>query len=179
MATLTEALKEAYAIAPADVVALDTLEFIHPMFLDEQGQPTSLRVVRDLKPLSATLEPTAPLDPGQTVTFIPMEFLLKLPDIHEESIPSLEISVSNISAVIARSLEQALEQGETALRIIYRPYLSNDTSVPHMNPPLSMHAVSIALNEGSATFRAKFIDLANMQFPLELYDGEHFPELLQ
>ena len=35
--TLSEALKEAYASAPSDVVLLHTLELRHPSFVDEQG----------------------------------------------------------------------------------------------------------------------------------------------
>lgn len=35
--TLSEALKEAYASAPSDVILLHTLELRHPSFVDEQG----------------------------------------------------------------------------------------------------------------------------------------------
>lgn len=40
-ATLTEALKEAYASAPSDITILHTLELRHPAFIDEQGRKTA------------------------------------------------------------------------------------------------------------------------------------------
>ena len=39
-ATLTEALKEAYASAPSDVTILHTLELRHPSFADASGKKT-------------------------------------------------------------------------------------------------------------------------------------------
>ena len=40
--TLSEALEEAYASNPSDVVILDTLELIHPDFKDEDGKQTAV-----------------------------------------------------------------------------------------------------------------------------------------
>ena len=37
--TLSEALKEAYASAPSNVILLHTLELRHPSFVDENGNP--------------------------------------------------------------------------------------------------------------------------------------------
>ena len=53
---LSEALREAYASAPSDVVILHTLELRHPSFLDDDGQPIAIRVVRDNQDLTARLE---------------------------------------------------------------------------------------------------------------------------
>ena len=44
--TLSQAIKEAYAAAPSDVVILHTLELRHPDFEDDDGNPTAIRVVR-------------------------------------------------------------------------------------------------------------------------------------
>ena len=46
--TLSQALKEAYASAPSEVILLHTLELRHPSFVDDNGNPTAIRVVRDL-----------------------------------------------------------------------------------------------------------------------------------
>ena len=56
--TLSQALKEAYASAPANVVIYHTMELRHPAFT------APIRVVRDYAPLTATLEATAPADPA-------------------------------------------------------------------------------------------------------------------
>ena len=45
---LSEALREAYASAPSDVVILHTLELRHPSFLDDDGQHNDIRTLRDL-----------------------------------------------------------------------------------------------------------------------------------
>ena len=37
---LSEAIREAYAAAPADVVILHTLELRHPAFGDDDGNPS-------------------------------------------------------------------------------------------------------------------------------------------
>ena len=44
---LSQALREAYASAPSDVVILHTLELRHPAFVDDDGQSIAIRVVRD------------------------------------------------------------------------------------------------------------------------------------
>ena len=75
---LSQALKEAYASAPSEVVILHTLELRHPSFLDEDGQHVAVKVVRDNQDLTARLEETAPLNPGEMVTFIAMGFDLEL-----------------------------------------------------------------------------------------------------
>ncbi len=43
--TLSEALKEAYASAPSDVILLHTLELRHPSFVDEQGNTLDVLTV--------------------------------------------------------------------------------------------------------------------------------------
>src|SRR5574344_1669773 len=80
--TLSEALKEAYASAPSDVILLHTLELRHPAFVDGDGNPTAIRVVRDHKNLICTLEDTAPLQGGQEVEFQAMAFDLELPPVN-------------------------------------------------------------------------------------------------
>ena len=63
---LSEALREAYASAPSDVVILHTLELRHPSFIDDDGDSIAIRVVRDNQDLKARLESSAPLDGGVT-----------------------------------------------------------------------------------------------------------------
>ena len=71
---LSEALREAYASAPSDVVILHTLELRHPSFIDDNGLPMAIRVVRDNQNLTARMEGTAPLNAGEMVEFIAMGF---------------------------------------------------------------------------------------------------------
>ncbi|WP_156520842.1 DUF1833 family protein, partial [Magnetospirillum moscoviense] len=64
---LSQAIQEAYAACPADVVILHTLEIWHPTFLDGEGNPAPIRVVRDHADLTARLEAAAPRHGGQRV----------------------------------------------------------------------------------------------------------------
>lgn len=80
--TLSEALKEAYASAPSDVILLHTLELRHPTFVDDHGNSTAIRVVRDHINHTCTLENSAPLNHGEAVEFIAMAFDLELPPVN-------------------------------------------------------------------------------------------------
>ena len=51
---LSEALREAYASAPSDVVILHTLELRHPSFIDDDDQPMAIRVRVHATSTSAT-----------------------------------------------------------------------------------------------------------------------------
>ena len=79
--TLSEALKEAYASAPSNVVILHTLELRHPAFKDENGNSTAIRVVRDNVNHTCRLEDNAPLDGGKEVEFVDLAFDLQLPPV--------------------------------------------------------------------------------------------------
>ena len=64
-ATLSEAIKEAYASAPSNQIILHTLELRHPAFVDELGQTTAIRVMRDTANLDARLEASAAPNGGE------------------------------------------------------------------------------------------------------------------
>jgi hypothetical protein len=97
-----EAIKEAYASAPADVVIYHTLEIRHAAFA------TPIRVVRDLVNLSATLEATAPTDPSTEVEFIGFSFDLKLPEVSTGGTPELVIEIDNASREILANIELSM-----------------------------------------------------------------------
>ena len=104
---LSQAIKEAYASAPSEVVILHTLELRHPSFRDEEEQLTAVRVVRDYQDLTARLEETAPLNPGERVTFIAMGFKLELPPINTAPVPEITITLDNVTREIVKHLEAA------------------------------------------------------------------------
>lgn len=53
---LQEAIKEAYASCPSDVFIYHTLEIKHPDFVDDDGNPTTIRLVQGFKNITAKLE---------------------------------------------------------------------------------------------------------------------------
>lgn len=169
--TLEEALKEAYATAPASEVILHTLEFRHPEFT------TPLRVVRDKADLLATLESTAPENPSEEVLFVQFSFDLELPDVTNGSSPEMLLTIDNVNREILTYIDLAANSADL-IEITYRPYLLTDTSAPQMNPPLTMTVKEVEADIFRITARCGFGNFANKPFPNEVYDLQRFAGLL-
>ena len=175
-ATLSEALKEAYASAPSDVTILHTLELRHPSFFDDDGNRTAIRVVRDNINHICTLEDTAPLDAGKTVEFIAMAFDLQLPPVETVPVPEITLSLDNVSTEIIQYLDNAIET-QDMIEMTYRPYLSDDTSCPQMNPPITLVITDIQVDVLKIMATARMMDIGNKSFPAENYTISKYPGL--
>ncbi len=174
--TLSEALREAYAVAPADVVILHTLELRHPSFFDDEGLPIAIRVVRDNADLTARLEVGAPLNAGEMVTFIAMGFDLELPAVDTAPVPEISITLDNVSREIVRHLDGAAES-QDVIEVTYRPYLSTDLEGPQMEPPITLVLTEVSADVFRVTGRARMLDVGNKAFPAETYSATTFPGL--
>lgn len=169
--TYSEALAEAYASAPEDVVVLDTLEFRHPEFTD------SVFVVNDLTTLSAQLEATAPLHPSSYVTFQPVAFRFARPSESEGgAAPEVTVTVDNVARVLIPYLD-LVKASRDPIQVTWRPYLASDLTAPHMNPPLTLTATGVQADMNSVVIRAGFSDLTNRRFPAREYTARLFPGL--
>lgn len=173
---LSQALREAYAAAPADVVILHTLEVRHSSFVDEQGAPTAIRVVRDHADLTARLEATAPLNPGEMVTFVAMGFDLELPSVDTAPVPEISITLDNVSREIVKHLDGAAESQEK-IEVTYRPYLSTDLEGPQLDPPITLVLTDVEATVFRVTGRARILDIGNKAFPAQTYSAVNFPGL--
>ncbi len=168
---LTEAIKEAYASAPDNVVILHTLELLHPAFT------TPIRVVRDYADLQATLEATAPQNPGQLVTFVGYSFDLRLPTVSEQTaLPQILVTIDNVDREIVSNIEAA-QKTTDIITAIYRPYLSTDLTGPQMIPPLEFQVQTIMADVFKVQATCSFGDPANRAFPNEDFTLERFPGL--
>lgn len=174
--TLSEALKEAYASAPSNITLLHTLELRHPAFVDENGEPTAIRVVRDNINHVCTLEDSAPLDAGKTVEFIAMGFDLELPPVEAIPVPEITLTLDNVSTEIIAYLDKAIET-QDMIEMTYRPYLSNDLSCPQMNPPITLVITEITADVSKITATARMMDIGNKSFPAENYTVKKYPGL--
>jgi hypothetical protein len=169
---LSEALKEAYASAPVDVVIVNTLEIRHPAFA------APIRVVGDYTPVTAMLEPDAPLNAGQMVEFQPFAFELTLPELMDKGVPELGIRIDNVSREILQNIELAMPLPDK-LEITYRAFLSNDLAGgPHNDPPLTLTITSIEADATAITAKATVADFINKKFPNQEYDETRFPGLI-
>lgn len=168
--TLTSAIKEAYASCPSDVAVIETVEIYHPDWA------SVIRLVRDKNNLTATLESTAPNNPSESVTFQAMDFSIAQPRIGEGR-QELELTVENASLVIIPLLESHDLSSLDEAHVIYRPYLSNDLTGPHMNPPLSLSVTGASATMQAVTIRCGYAEFANIRFPRSVYTVERFPGL--
>ena len=161
--TLSEALEEAYASNPSDVVILDTLELIHPDFKDEDGNQAAVRVVRDNVNLRAFLEDDAPLNAGQEVEFVALGFDLEFPPVNTTPVPEITVTLDNVGREIIKYLDMAASS-QDMIKMIYRPYLSTDLSVPQMIPPLTLVLSDVQANITKITAKARMMDIGTVSY---------------
>lgn len=169
--TLQQAIKEAYAAAPTDVVVLETLELRHPSF------SVPVRLVRDTQDWSLTLESDAPADPGEAVMFVGYAFAIEVPPVEDGAQPQAVVAIDNVSAEIVLEIEAAVTTAEP-IELTYRPYLSTDTTGPQMDPPLHLVITQITANVMQITARATYGDYTNRKFPNREYTLTEFPGLV-
>ena len=170
---LSQALREAYASAPSDVVILHTLELRHPTFRDDDGNPMAIRVVRDTNNLTARLESTAPIDAGQMVEFIAMGFDLELPSVTTAPVPEIAVSLDNVTRELAQHLDGAVES-QDKIEVTYRPYLSDDLNGPQMDPPFTLVITEVTADVMKVVGKARMLDVGNKAFPSETYTANRF-----
>jgi hypothetical protein len=164
MSSLTDAIKEAYAIAPADIVVYDTLE------IRQTGVQDPVYLVRARLPITATDEN------GVDKTYEPAGFQFSLPPSNEEGFRSLNIAIANIGRRVSDFVEAAKSE-KVPVEMLYRPYVSNDLTQPQMIPPLVLYLKDIQVTPFQVTGRATFMDIVNKKFPNEIYNRDRFPGL--
>lgn len=172
--SLQQAIKEAFASAPTNIVTLHTIEMNHAAFTEP------IRVVLDYVVHDLLLE-------DETIaTFIPFSFSFDLPEISDSGVSELNIKVDNISKEVSDNLELSLATNDH-ITVVYRPYLFDKKTGtqpvgaegPQMNPPLVMKAKTVLVNEMSVSMVATFNDIVNRKFPADLYTLTRFPGLIR
>lgn len=169
--TLSQALKEAYASAPAGVVMYHTLELMHPAF------STPIRVVRDYVDLRARLESTAPQNANEYVTFTAFAFELSKPEVSATGVPQITIEIDNADRAIVANIEAAMTTLQM-VTVIYREFVSTDLTAPQNNPPITATILSVTATPSKVTAVAGYPNLNNYRFPRTEYDAQTFPGLV-
>ena len=169
--TLTQAIKEAYASAPANLIIYHTIELWHPAFTGP------IRVVRDYTDLVATLESTAPRNPSTAVTFVGFNFEFTKPEVSSTGVPQVSLTIDNVDRSIVANIEAALSTTDL-VTVIYREFLSSDLTAPQNNPPLTMSITTVSADLYKVTAVASFPNLMNKRFPNLEYSAETFVGLL-
>lgn len=160
--TLSDALKRTYSSVGTDVV-FETLELNHFSF------PQTFRIVRDYVPLTAGLE-----NGGGTVTFEPFAFNVVQPKKNDKGSETLQIVIDNVDRRIVDLVEGAIEGvgAKTPIDVIYRIYLTSQTTIPQNDPPLRLSLFNITINKGQMSGTAKRDDIINRKFPNVVYGRE-------
>lgn len=162
--SLSDAIKEAYALAPSNVAALETLQLYHP------GLGDAIFIVKNRTDLTMKLET------GESVLFTGCGFSMALPASGDGGVQELTLTIDNVDRRISNFLKAA-SNFQTPVEVTYRPYLSNDLETPQMNPPLSLYLTDVSVNLFSISGKANFGDLVNKKFPNDYYTRSRFPSL--
>lgn len=159
----TQAMREAMASAPSNLVILHTLELFHPEF------PT-VRMVQNMEGFDLELET------GETFWFEPASFQFTLPPTGSNGLQELSLQLDNVDERISQHIE-AVMGNPVAITVKYRAYLSNDLHTPQMEAPLVLFLSDLRITAAEITGRASFADIINRRFLSRTYHVREFPGL--
>jgi len=162
----SEAIKEAYASAPTDIVIIDTLEISHPSL-----PGGTMWLSKTLVDYTLTLE-----DGVTNQLFSATGFEFKLPAAGENGLQELDIVIDNVDRRVSDFMD-AVKDSKDPVKLTYRPYLSTDLTAPQLDPPLVLNLTDVKADVFKVTARATFADLLNKKHPLEMYTRARFPSL--
>lgn len=162
--SLQDAIKEAFALAPASVVILNTIE------IRQQGVQDPIFLVQARRGITATDEN------GVDRVYEPVGFQFSLPPSNEEGFQSLNVAIDNVGRRVTDFITTAMSVAEP-IKVVYRPYLSTDLTQPQMDPPLILYLKDVRITAIQVTGRATFMDVVNKKFPSMLYTRDRFPSL--
>lgn len=162
--SLTDAIKEAFAVSPSDTYVIHTLE------IEQTGVQSSVYLSQTKAGVNAYDEN------GVEHTFVGAGFQFTLPPSDEDGFKSLNISIDNVNRQVTDFIETA-RQSKVAVKVIYRPYVNTDLTAPAMDPPLVLYLKDVQITPMQVTGKCTFMDLVNKKFPSELYQRVKFPSL--
>lgn len=169
--TLSEALQEAAAVAPAGRAMLWAYELWHPT------RAAPIRFVNAIEPLSATLEADAPRNPSTEVEFDACPVQMQRPEESDTAAsPTVALSRPDVAALWKPALDDARGSLEPWV-LIERVYASDDTSTPAMLPPLTYEITDIELAGAGASLTAAFGDFVSTAVPRTTFRRKDYPGL--
>lgn len=148
--TMSDAIKEAYAHAPADVTYYDTLEVEHVTFTD------SIKVVVS----------DAPLTTNQGTFIACPNVSLELPDLEGGVTGEMRITVNFLPKEAQEAIKDA-SKTTYPITLKYRQYVEANSD-PEAELPISLDVTTIEQTPISVTAAATFPDLNNQPFPKRL-----------
>ncbi|WP_131194073.1 DUF1833 family protein [Lichenihabitans psoromatis] len=165
---------------PSDkAVPIWSIELIHPAFI-QNGQQISIRVTNDNQDQDLPLEDAAPLNPGETVTFLSVPFDTPWFEQRDGQVSSLNIRIDNVGRELMPYLDAAMVVN-AALQVIFRCHLIDMATgvISQGMGPISVDLRQVSVNESYVEGVASPADLVNLQFLRVIYDTENYPALSQ
>jgi hypothetical protein len=162
----SEALREAYTVAPSDSVVLDTLEV-------SRGSEASIFLTNNYTAFTATLETAS------VVTFQAIPFKINLPSKAKDTLPVMKISIANPNQIVSDYL-RAAKAAKQPVIVKFRPFLatSNGTVITHQLPtPMTFHIGPVNFGINQVDVQCLFPNISNKKFPNESYTVRLFPGL--
>lgn len=150
MTDYTDAIREAYASCEGDVI-LETIELRHPSF-QEEGVPIALRFVADGADHMLALEEDAPMNAGETVSFIAMPFGFTPPSDEEGTVPEIQFWIDNVSSEIHTHLQAAVRI-KADIQITWREYILGDENPQQKVDGIKLSNVKVTSTRATATAR--------------------------
>jgi hypothetical protein len=122
---LKQAIEEAYASAPQDVVALHSLEINHKTFTDPIRLIRWQVVGQEPEKFSCRLEDDALYNPGQVVEFIGAPFEILLPEKDTDNPGQFRVRAEGVGDLFDEYLYNAA-LGGGKITAVYREYIKGD-----------------------------------------------------
>ena len=166
---------EAMAIADTRVIEKTLVEVIHSAFLDENGDPTSIRAIDDTQGRWVTLEATAPFFPGQPAWFEAIPFNIIWPGQSEGQGSDVQFTLDNVGRELMPWLDAAAMTQEP-ITLLFRQILINlhTNAVTYNGTTFQLYLNGASVNEQALTGRASGADLVNMQIGRIAYDLQNY-----
>ena len=172
-ALLEEAIKEAYASAPVDVVVLDSIEIWHRTFTSpvrvvrwpvEGPEPTEFQLL---------LESNAPRNAGETVTFIGCPFEITLPEKSQETPGEFQLAIAGAADIIEPYLESAAINGGV-IEAIYRSYVKGRENEGPRDvwPGIHLHSPYVD-QQGVVQMKGSVLNWLNKKFGTLITPGKY------
>lgn len=161
----SEALREAYALAPKGVVYLETLQIAHASL----GSST-IYIVKNLVDLNMRTEDAV------LHTFKAAGFRLQFPPTGDQGVQNLGIEIGDTEDQKVTSFCKAAKEYVSPVKVTVRVYLSTDLNNPQNNPPLVLNLTDIVITN-VVTGRCTFAGIVNEPFLKTLYKRDTFPGL--
>ena len=162
----SEALREAYAVAPANTVVLDTLEVA-------VAGSSSIFLTNNYSSFTATLETSA------SVTFLRIPFKVNLPSKGKDELPVMKITIANPNQIVSNYL-RAAKTSKKPVTIKFRPFITTDSGATftyQLPTPMTFNIGPVNYGIAQVDVQCLFPNISNKKFPNEAYTVRLFPGL--